>query len=177
VSSSVIGPDTLNCTNFTLWYLASCFGVGMTVAQLQRWMVPGPDIAAGNGWSPRVAAELGMGVEVDIRATRPEGGVFLVQAFSDWPAGHNLMILDYDRATDKFLTLEASDADVLDGVGARGLGNLRDLVDGRPPADWAQRLPDAWWTSWSRYTARRPQATMTRLDFDHVQVRSWRRAA
>lgn len=52
-----------------------------------------------------------------------------------WRGGHTFFIVDHHEASDRVLTLESNSAYQLNGVGFRGIGNLRDHK-GAPPASW-----------------------------------------
>lgn len=61
----------------------------------------------------------------------------LVQGWRhQWRSGHTFIIVDHHTPTDRVLTLESNSSYQLNGVGCRMIGNLRDLAEGRPPADW-----------------------------------------
>ncbi|XXF78261.1 hypothetical protein P2318_00455 [Myxococcaceae bacterium GXIMD 01537] len=67
----------------------------------------------------------------------------LVQGWRNaWRSGHTFFVVDHHAATDKVLLLESTAAYGLDGVGYRGIGNLRDNGI-QPPAEWWKRA-DVW---------------------------------
>ncbi|WP_426747410.1 hypothetical protein VZQ01_08045 [Myxococcus faecalis] len=77
----------------------------------------------------------------------------LIQGWrSQWGSGHTFLVVDYHAETDKVLVLESNFAFGLDGVGYRGLGNLRD-VGLQPPADWWTRS-EVW--TWRRICSTYP---------------------
>ncbi len=59
-----------------------------------------------------------------------------------WTSGHTFIILSHDVASDRILTLESNSAYLLQGVGFRKIGNLRDFP--APPENWWER--DDLWT-------------------------------
>ncbi|WP_233583153.1 hypothetical protein [Corallococcus sp. CA053C] len=71
---------------------------------------------------------------------------------SQWGSGHTFLVVDFHPETDKVLVLESNAAFRLDGVGFRGLGNLRD-VGLQPPADWWMRS-EVW--TWRRICSTYP---------------------
>ncbi len=62
-----------------------------------------------------------------------------------WNGGHTFIILAYHETTDHVLTLESNSSYQLNGVGFRGIGNLRDFPS--PPVNWWERT--GLWT-WER---------------------------
>lgn len=68
---------------------------------------------------------------------------------NQWRGGHTFFVVDHHEPTDKILTLESNSAFGLNGVGFRGIGNLRD-VGGKPPTEWWEQ--DGLWT-WQRLIA------------------------
>ena len=99
----------------------------------------------------------------DVAARRR--GVYLVQTFSSYPAGHSMLVLDVHPVTGRLLTLEANTAATgLDGVGFMGCGPLRQ--DG--PRGWYMRTLQTWK---SRVLER--EAYVAQLDVDPREVRAW----
>ncbi|WP_338869367.1 hypothetical protein [Myxococcus stipitatus] len=71
----------------------------------------------------------------------------LIQGWRNrWGSGHTFLVVDFHPETDKVLVLESNAAFGLDGVGYRGLGNLRDV---------GLQLPVEWWTRSEVWTWRR----------------------
>jgi hypothetical protein len=85
-----------------------------------------------------------------------------------WRDGHTFLIVDHHTQTDRVLTLESNSAYKLNGVGFRGIGNLRDM-ETQPPENWWE-IEDLW--TWDRicWTYRyRQQANLK------VKDRKWSR--
>lgn len=94
-----------------------------------------------------VDQELGV-LQIDVDQPPPQWTV--IQGWrQQWRGGHTFIILDHHAETDRVLTLECNSSYGLDGVGFRGLGNLRDL-GGQPPAQWWDK-PNVW--TWQRVCA------------------------
>lgn len=84
----------------------------------------------------------------------------LVQGWKQrWKGGHTFLLVDHDPSTDRVLLLESNKAFGLDGPGLRGLGNLRDLDGGPPPAWWTQ--PAVW--TWAQVKQAWPYRKAARL--------------
>ncbi len=94
-------------------------------------------------FSPITAlVEAEMAVPVDDVDGMPSPYTVIQGWRKQWRGGHTFIILDYHDETDKVLTLESNSAYNLNGVGFRGINNLRD-VDSIPPARWWER-DDVW---------------------------------
>jgi len=63
-----------------------------------------------------------------------------------WRDGHTFIIVEHHEPTDRILTLESNGYYRLDGVGFRGIGNLREFGS-KPPFSWWER--EGLWT-WER---------------------------
>lgn len=90
-----------------------------------------------------VAIESGMGLPVPSPDAPPHPWTLVQGWRQQWRGGHSFLVVDHHAQTDKVLILESNSSYGLDGVGYRGLGNLRD-VGVKPPAGWWER--DAVWT-------------------------------
>lgn len=96
-------------------------------------------------FSPITAiADSGMGVAVEDDAT-PHPWTVIQGWRQKWKGGHTFIIVDHHKETDRVLTLESNSAYGLNGVGFRGIGNLRDFNS--PPEEWWKR-EDLW--TWER---------------------------
>jgi len=100
-------------------------------------------------YSPVTAVvEAGMAMPVSDPDVPPHPWTVIQGWRRQWRNGHTFLVVDHDPDTDRVLTLESNSSGSykLDGVGFRGIGNLRD-VGGEPPADWRDR-EEAW--TWER---------------------------
>ena len=141
LSSAFINPSptSTNCVLFTAWTTAATYGKGFTGDQWNRWVIAGDtDIEAGGG--PGVAVEWGIASWADY--VEP-GSVYLVQYYRDVATrnGHSLFIIDYDKASQKILTLEANSAYAIDGVGFGELGNIATT---KPGPRWSSATDMPW---------------------------------
>jgi hypothetical protein len=101
-------------------------------------------------YSPVTAVvESEMGVAVANPDTPPHPWTVIQGWRRQWRNGHTFIIVDHHVPTDRVLTLESNSAYKLDGVGFRGIGNLRD-TNGRPPGNWWEQS-DLW--TWQRIQA------------------------
>lgn len=82
-----------------------------------------------------VAVESGMALVAPSEDMPPHPWTLIQGWRSQWGSGHTFLVVDFHPETDKLLVLESNAAYGLDGVGYRGLGNLRD-VGLQPPAQW-----------------------------------------
>jgi hypothetical protein len=100
-------------------------------------------------FSPVTAAvESGMALHAPSPDASPHPWTLIQGWRNQWRSGHSFLVVDHHAATDKVLVLESNSANGLNGVGYRGIGNLRDMKDGlKPPAKW-WTLPDVW--TWRR---------------------------
>ncbi|QSQ18859.1 hypothetical protein JY651_26235 [Pyxidicoccus parkwayensis] len=98
-------------------------------------------------FSPVTAAvESGMALLAPSPDAQPHPWTLVQGWRNQWRSGHTFLVVDHHTATDKVLMLESNTAYGLDGVGYRGIGNLRDKGL-KPPAKWWE-LPDVW--TWRR---------------------------
>ena len=166
LSSKYKGEATTNCSMFTAYLLGNGFGGPFTLSQWNEWQVAkGPDPNAYKGYGPQVVCEWGVGVWMP-QGTIPRNAVYLVQSFTTWPRGHSWLVLDYDEATGKILTLESNTSGSgLDGVGFGSLGPIRSTN----AHDWKNRVTMTWKGRTSGYS----QVYMSRLDIDHQTVLDW----
>ena len=96
------------------------------------------------------AVKSGMGIAVE-EADSPPVPWTLVQGWRrQWRGGHSFLAVDHHEPTGKVLVLESNSAYRLNGVGLRGLGNLRELES---------RVPEAWWESPEVWTWQRVCST------------------
>ncbi|MCY1015628.1 hypothetical protein [Pyxidicoccus sp. MSG2] len=101
-------------------------------------------------FSPVTAAvESGMGIPSPSPDVPPHPWTLVQGWRNQWRSGHTFLVVDHHAATDKVLMLESNTSYGLDGVGYRGIGNLRDKGL-KPPARWWE-LPDVW--TWRRVTS------------------------
>lgn len=106
--------------------------------------------SADDFFSPVTAiVEAEMGIAVSNPDTPPEPWTVIQGWRNQWRGGHTFFVVDHHQPTDRILTLESNSAYKLNGVGFRGLGNLRDL-NGAPPQNWWET--EGLWT-WERLTA------------------------
>lgn len=101
-------------------------------------------------YSPVTAVvESEMGIAVADPDTPPHPWTVIQGWRRQWRNGHTFIIVDHHEPTDRVLTLESNSAYKLNGVGFRGIGNLRD-TNGRPPSNWWEQT-DLW--TWQRIQA------------------------
>ncbi|WP_404364374.1 hypothetical protein ACIHQR_29985 [Corallococcus coralloides] len=104
-------------------------------------------------FSPVTAAvESGMALLAPSADVPPHPWTLIQGWRSQWGSGHTFLVLDHHAETDKVLVLESNAAYGLDGVGYRGLGNLRD-VGLQPSAQWWTRS-EVW--TWRRICSTYP---------------------
>lgn len=165
-ASRFLGEDFTNCSMFTAYFLGNGLGVEFTKDQWNEWQVAkGPNESSYRGYGPQVVCEWGVGEKMPAGAL-PKGGVYLIQSFTTWPRGHSWLVLDYDEATDKILTLESNTSGSgLNGVGFGGLGPIRS----NNAHDWKNRVG----MTWSGRTKNYGQIHMARLNIDHQSVLDW----
>ncbi|RKG90431.1 hypothetical protein D7W82_03820 [Corallococcus sp. CA049B] len=104
-------------------------------------------------FSPVTAAvESGMALQAPSADVPPHPWTLIQGWRSQWGSGHTFLAVDYHAETDKALVLESNAGFGLDGVGYRGLGNLRD-VGLQPPEQWWMRS-EVW--TWRRICSTYP---------------------
>lgn len=164
--SKYLGRETTNCTMFTSYILGNGFGIPFSLDQWNEWQVAkGADKTAYRGYGPVVASEWGVG-ELMPKGSLPKDGVYLIQSFTTWPKGHSWLVLDYDEATDKVLTLESNTRGFgLDGIGFAGLGPVRSTN----AKDWKTRSSVTWASRTKGYS----EIYMAKLSIDHQTVLDW----
>ena len=137
LSSSVVGNDTINCTQFTTFIVSQAFKTKWTSDQWARWQNTGMQRKTLDvpNYGPRVALDWGIGT------TAPGNGPWLIQYFTQ-TGGHSLIVLVHDEETDKILTLESNSHYDIDGAGWGGIGNLRDVPN--PGPDWKDKTTQTW---------------------------------
>jgi len=157
-----IGDEWTNCVQFTSWLLAYAFeGVSFTSEQWKLWMVSTGDsgsVPVVPNWGPRVILQWGVGT------TAPGEGAYLLQYFTS-SGGHSLIVLDYDPATDKILTLEAVGS--INGAGWGQIGPLRDVLN--PGPNWVDRVTQ----TWTGRIESKVGVHMVRLAIDPQSIKSW----
>jgi hypothetical protein len=141
-------PRSNNCCTFVEGLLAKAWaqtdGFEWNARRHGQMMI----FSADDFFSPVTAAvESGMAVLAPDPDAAPHPWSVVQGWRHQWRGGHTFLILAHHKRTDRVLTLESNSAYALDGVGCRGLGNLRDLPHGRPPADWWKN-ENAW--TWER---------------------------
>jgi len=166
LSSRYLGPYRTNCTMFTAYFLGLGFASTFSLEEWNEWQVAkGADPNMYYGYGPAVTNMWGVG-ELMPSGSTPSNGVYLIQSFTTWPKGHSWLVLDYDQATGKMLTLESNTSGSgLDGVGFMDLGPIRSTN----AANWKSRVR----TTWSQRTGSYSQIFMSRLDIDHGSVLAW----
>lgn len=166
LSSKYLGDDYTNCSMFTAYFLGNGFGGPFTKDQWLEWQVAkGTEESVYRGFGPSVVYEWGQG-DLMADGAVPKDGVYLLQTFTTWPKGHSWIILDYDEATGKILTLESNTSGSgLNGVGFGGLGPIRSTN----AHDWKNRVT----TTWESRTKNCSQIYMARLNIDHQTVLDW----
>ena len=137
LSSSVVGDETINCTQFTTFLVSQAFKTRWTSDQWARWQNTGRQQPTKDvpNYGPRVALDWG------VATTAPGPGAWLIQYFTE-TGGHSLIVLAHDPESDKILTLESNSYYGIDGVGWGGIGNLRDVPN--PGADWQSKTTQTW---------------------------------
>ncbi|RJS14254.1 hypothetical protein DRW03_35245 [Corallococcus sp. H22C18031201] len=142
-------PRLTNCCTFVEALVVKSFSEAHGAAfswdmrRHRQMMMSSPEDA----FSPVTAAvESGMALQAPSADVPPQPWTLIQGWRSQWRSGHTFLVVDFDAATDKVLVLESNAAFGLDGVGYRGLGNLRD-IDLQPPADWWTRS-EVW--TWRR---------------------------
>jgi hypothetical protein len=150
---------------FTAYLLGLGFDRAFTLDDWQRWQLSGGYEYNYRNFGPGVCADWGVGKIVSPN-NPPKDGVYLLQTITSWPYGHSWMILDYDDATGKILTLESNtNVSGINGVGFWDLGPIRNTN----AHDWRSRVH----TTWKERTANASQISMCRLNIDHASVRAW----
>ena len=166
LSSKYLGGDRNNCSMFSAYFLGNGFGGPFTLDQWNEWQVAkGSDPKAYKGYGPWVVEQWGVG-QVVPKGTVPKGGVYLLQTFTTWPKGHSWLVLDYDEATGKILTLESNTSGSgLNGVGFWNLGPIRHTN----AHDWKSRVT----TTWKQRISGASEVYMAKLAIDHQSVLDW----
>jgi hypothetical protein len=165
------GPRSNNCCTFVEALLAKAWE-----AELKsnfRWSshCHGQMMILSNDdfFSPVTAViENKMAVAVPDPDTPPHPWTLIQGWRRQWRGGHTFLIVDHHAETDRVLTLESNSSYKLNGVGFRGIGNLRD-TETQPPENWWEI--EGLWT-WDRicWTYRyRQQANLK------VKDRTWGR--
>ncbi|RUO91515.1 hypothetical protein D7Y11_19790 [Corallococcus sp. AB018] len=148
-------PRLNNCCTFVEALLVKAFSEAHRAAfswdahrHRQMMIAPTQDY-----FSPVTAAvESGMALVAPSADVPPHPWTLIQGWRSQWGSGHTFLVVDFHPETDKVLVLESNAAFRLDGVGYRGLGNLRD-VGRQPPADWWTRS-EVW--TWRRICSTYP---------------------
>ncbi len=166
LKSHLVGKQTINCTQFTTWIVSSTFNTRFTSSQWASWQISADAAETGQvpNFGPRVALEWG------IASTRPgEEGPWLVQYFSDPKTfkGHSLLVVAWDKETDKILTLEANKAYGLNGVGWGEIGNLRDVMC--PGPDWTDKVTQ----TWESRLGSKPALHIAQLSMEPNSIQGW----
>ena len=161
-----LGGRTTNCSMFTAYFLGNGFGGPFTLDQWNEWQVAkGANESAYKGYGPWVTEQWGVGKIVP-EGSVPSNGVYLIQSFTTWPRGHSWLVIDYDEATDKILTLESNTSGSgLNGVGFGGLGPIRSTN----AANWVERTT----MTWAGRTKGYSQIYMAKLGIDPQSVKDW----
>ena len=166
LSSKYLGGATTNCSMFTAYLCGNGFGGPFTLDEWNEWQVAkGANPGAYYGYGPAVVKMWGVG-EIMPSGSVPKNGVYLIQSFTSWPKGHSWLVLDYDEATGKILTLESNTSGTgLNGVGFGSLGPIRSTN----AHDWKNRVTMTWESRTRSYS----QVHMARLAIDHQSVLDW----
>ncbi len=165
LNSRYVGDTTTNCVMFTGYLLGNGFGGPFSGDQWARWALTQPEEYDYRGYGPGVCAEWGVGEMMPPGAV-PKDGVYLLQTIRGWPSGHSWMVLDYDEATGKILTLESNTSGTgLNGVGFWNLGPIRSTN----AANWKERVH----TTWEERIASSTEISMCKLAIDHQSVLDW----
>lgn len=162
-----IGQETINCTNMTVSLAPNAMDTPIAKTQYGWWQVFAD--SKGSGYGPAAAVQAGFATKVaNPKRTAPVDGIYLVQDFSRWPKGHSYLVCDFDPATGRFLSLEASSW-TINGSGWKGIANLRDLLN--PGQGWAASMkrPMVWADRRSDY----PEVYMALLHVDHSSFKNW----
>ena len=163
--TSYRGTERTNCTLFTAYLLGCGFGATFREDEWTRWQISAGQNYAYDGYGPGVCADWGV-AEMRPCSTIPRNGVYLLQTLQGWPSGHSWIILDYDDASGKILTLESNTPGTgLNGVGFLDLGPIRSTN----AHDWKNRVT----TTWEKRISKATEISMARLNIDHDSVRSW----
>ncbi len=165
--SKVMGTERINCTNFTVWLVPHAMGFELSRDDYAAWQnFGGTDVPKKIGYGPGVCVNQGMGKKVTLSPDElpASGSVYLIQHFKG-NGGHSWLLLDTDPDTGRILTLEATKAWGVDGVGWAGVGSLRDVPN--PGDSW--RTEGVKWTS--RMKGHRILAC--RLNVSHKSLRKW----
>jgi peptidoglycan hydrolase-like protein with peptidoglycan-binding domain len=164
--SKYLGEERTNCSMFTAYFLGNGFKVPFTLNQWNEWQVAkGSNESLYQGYGPWVTCQWNVAEQMPPGAV-PRDGVYLVQSFTTWPKGHSWIVLDYDDATGKILTLESNTSGSgLNGVGFGGLGPIRSTN----AHDWKNRVKMTWESRTRGYA----QVHMSRLAINHQTVRDW----
>ena len=162
LSPSVVGKQTINCTQFTTFLVSQAFKTRWSSDQWARWQNTGLQKKTLNvpNYGPRVALDWG------VATTAPGRGPFLIQYFTE-TGGHSLIVLVHDPDTDKILTLESNSHFGINGVGWGGIGNLRDVPN--PGPKWQSKTTQTWK---SRIGSKLAVHTV-RLHVDPISIQQW----
>ena len=165
--SRYVGPKLINCTNMSVSLVPNAMDTPINMTHYGWWQVYGDSQGSGHGPAAAVAAGFATKVPNPAR-TAPADGIYLVQDFTRWPKGHSYIVCDFDQATGRFLSLEASSW-TINGSGWKGIGNLRAVLN--PGTGWAASMarPMVWADRRSDY----PEVHMARLHVDHATFLNW----
>ena len=160
-----IGSKRTNCSMFSAYFLGCGFGGPFTRDHWYRWQLAGGKSYSYRGYGPGVCVDWGV-AEMMPKGALPVGGVYLLQIMKGWPRGHSWMVLDFDEATGKFLSLEANTKGTgLNGVGFWDLGPIRSTN----ARGWKSRVK----TTWEKRLKPTTEVSMARLAIDHQSVLDW----
>ena len=162
LNSSVVGDETINCTQFTTFMVSQAFKTKWSSDQWARWQNTGMQKKTLDvpNYGPRVALDWGIGT------TAPGDGPWLIQYFTA-TGGHSLIVLVHDQETDKILTLESNSYYNIDGTGWGGIGNLRDIPN--PGPNWKDKTTQTWKSRIESKLA----VHAVRLNVDSDSIRAW----
>lgn len=139
-------PYTNNCCTFVEALVAKAWENEKGLAWDRRKHAQMMIFSSDDFFSPVTCLiESGIGVELaDVDALPAPWSV--VQGWRhQWRGGHTFIIVAHHKGTDRVLTLESNSAYLLDGVGYRMIGNLRDFSE--PRENWWEE--ESLWT-WER---------------------------
>jgi len=148
-------PHHNNCCTFVEGLLVRAWqDIHGPTAPWSRYQHDQMMIRTGDGdfFSPVTAiVDAGWGVRIEAEDDPPHPWT-VVQGWKErWRRGHTFIVVDYHEATGRVLVLESNGDFGVDGVGLRGVANLRDLPGGHPP--------ERWWTDTGHWTWERIRGT------------------
>ena len=157
-------PMTINNTIFVEALLVRAWSNGLgsgfrwSTKLHMRMMIASTD----DYFSPITAIiDSGIGAELPVSEDPPSSWAAVQGWRNKWLGGQTFLILASHEETGRVLTLEENKAHGIDGVGFRGLGNIRDFQDMNPGPEWWRR--DGLWT-WARLRETYPFMKMARLN-------------